>query len=65
LAETRWPPSFKTRNDLFCVIASDQVEDQIDLLSQDLLELRLSIIDNTAGADGFEIRLIVAACGGN
>src|ERR1700756_3112157 len=46
-------------------IATDQVEDHIDLLSQNLLELHLSIIDNPAGSDGFEVRLIVAACGGN
>src|SRR5690349_23290886 len=49
---------------LLC-IATDQVEDHIDLLSQNLLELRLSIIDNPAGSDGVEVRLIVAACGGN
>src|SRR4030081_3066639 len=49
---------------LLC-IATDQVEDHIDLLSQNLLELRLSIIDNPAGSDGREVRLIVAACGGN
>jgi hypothetical protein len=36
---------------LLC-IATDQVEDHIDLLSQNLLELRLSIIDNPAGSDG-------------
>src|SRR5882672_5766150 len=46
-------------------IATDQVEDHVDLLSQNPLELRLSIIDNLAGPDGFEIRLIVAPCGGN
>src|ERR1700675_5096471 len=46
-------------------IATDQVEDHIDLLSQNLLELGLSIIDNPAGSDGFEVRLIVAACRGN
>src|SRR5260370_39562001 len=34
---------------LLC-IASGQVEDHIDLLSQNLLELRLSIIDNPATA---------------
>src|SRR5712675_196846 len=44
---------------LLC-IATDQVEDHIDLLSQNLLELRLSIIDNPAGSDGVEVRLIVA-----
>jgi hypothetical protein len=33
-------------------IATDQVEDHIDLLSQNLVELRLSIIDNPAGSDG-------------
>src|SRR6266850_4966951 len=49
---------------LLC-IATDQVEDHIDLLSQNLLELRLLIIDNSAGSDGVEARLIVAACRGN
>src|SRR5260370_27094732 len=49
---------------LLC-IATDQVEDHIDLLSQNLLELRLSIIDNPAGSDGVEVRFIVAACRGN
>src|SRR5690349_6462870 len=49
---------------LLC-IATDQVEDHIDLLSQNLVELRLSIIDNPAGSDGVEVRLIVAACRGN
>src|SRR5262249_16515851 len=49
---------------LLC-IAADQVEGHIDLLSQNLLERRLSIIDNPAGSDGFEVRLIVAACCGN
>src|SRR5258708_16509322 len=49
---------------LLC-IATDQVEDHIDLLSQNLLELRLSIIDNPAGSDGAEVRLIVAPCRGN
>src|SRR5579864_2963466 len=49
---------------LLC-IASDYVEDNIDLLSQNLLELRSSIIDNLAGSDGFEIRLIVAVRRGN
>src|SRR2546426_5503205 len=49
---------------LLC-IATDQVEDHIDLLSQNLLELRLSIIENPAGPDGVEVRLIVAACCGN
>src|SRR6266478_4082032 len=48
---------------LLC-IATDQVEDHIDLLSQNLLELRLSIIDNPAGSDGVEVRLIIAACHG-
>jgi hypothetical protein len=46
-------------------IATDQVEDHIDLLSQHLLELHLSIIDNPAGSDGVEVRLIVATCRGN
>src|ERR1700758_472281 len=46
-------------------IATDQVEDHIDLLSQNLLELFLSIIDNATGSDGIEVRLIVAACRGN
>src|ERR1700733_16182500 len=49
---------------LLC-LATDQVEDHIDLLSQNLLELRLSIIDNPAGSDGVEVRLIVAARRGN
>src|SRR5260221_6210623 len=48
---------------LLC-ISTDQVEDHIDLFSQNLLELRLSIIDNLAGSDGFEVRLIVATCRG-
>src|ERR1700685_1725562 len=49
---------------LLC-IATDQVEDHIDLFSQNLLELRLSIIDNPAGSEGVKVRLIVAACRGN
>src|SRR2546427_4449043 len=49
---------------LLC-IATDQVEDHIDLLSQNLLELRLSIIDNPAGSDRVEVRFIGAACRGN
>src|SRR6201990_2591295 len=49
---------------LLC-IATDQVEDHIDLLSQNLLELLLSIIDNLAGSDGIEVRRIVSACRGN
>ncbi len=49
---------------LLC-LATDQVENHIDLLSQNLLELRLSIIENPAGPDGVEVRLIVAACRGN
>src|SRR5207253_859870 len=44
---------------LLC-LATDQVEDHIDLLSENLLELLLSIIDNPAGSDGVEVRLIVA-----
>src|SRR6476646_6157253 len=46
-------------------IATDQIEDHIDLLSQNLLELRLSIIDDSAGSNGGEVRLIIAACRGN
>src|SRR5882672_9041409 len=46
-------------------IATDQVEDHIDLLSQNLLELRLSIIDNPARSEGVEVCLIAAACRGN
>src|SRR5882762_4143075 len=46
---------------LLC-IATDQVENHIDLLSQNLFKLRLSIIDHLAGSDGLEVRLIVAAC---
>src|SRR5271169_3978854 len=49
---------------LLC-LATDQVEDHIDLLSQNLLELPLPIIDNPAGPDRVKVRLIVAACGGN
>src|SRR5258708_2731451 len=49
---------------LLCV-ATDQVEDHINLLSQNPLELHLPIIDNPAGSDGVEVRFIVAACGGN
>src|SRR5580693_6475061 len=49
---------------LLC-ITTDQVENHIDLLSQNLLELRLSIIENPAGPDGVEVRLIVGACCGN
>src|SRR6202023_2368796 len=49
---------------LLC-LATDQVEVHIDLRSQNLLELLLSIIDNPAGSDGVEVRLIVAACRGN
>src|SRR5438477_11576334 len=49
---------------LLC-IATDQVEDHIDLISQDLLKLRFSIIDNPAGSEGVEVRLIAAACRGN
>src|ERR1700681_3188536 len=49
---------------LLC-IATDQVEDHIDLLSQNLLELLLSIIDDPAGSDGADVRLIVSACRGN
>src|ERR1700693_5468263 len=36
---------------LLC-IATDHVEDHIDLLSQNLVEMRLSIVDNPAGSDG-------------
>src|SRR5271169_6152182 len=46
-------------------IAADQVEDHIDLLSQNLLERHFSIVDNPAGSDGLDIRLIVTACRGN
>src|SRR3977135_3172678 len=49
---------------LLC-IATDQVEDHIDLLSQNLLELGLSIVDHPVGSDGVEVRLIAAACRGN
>src|ERR1700747_927254 len=49
---------------LLC-IATDQVEDHIDLLSQNRFELLLSIIDNPAGSDGVEVRLIVAVCRDN
>ena len=46
-------------------IATDQVENHIDLLSQDLLELLLSIVDYPAGSDGLDVRLIVTACRSN
>src|SRR5258705_11903730 len=46
-------------------IATDQVKDHIDLLAQDLFELRLSIVDNPAGSDGLEVCLIIAACRSN
>jgi len=36
-------------------IAADQVEDHIDLLSQDLLKPRLSIIDDRVGSEGLGI----------
>src|SRR5258706_1707235 len=49
---------------LLCV-ATDQVEDHIDFLSQNLLELLLSIIDNPAGSEGVEVRLIATACRGD
>ncbi len=49
---------------LLC-IATDQVEDHIDLLFQSLLELCLSIIDNPAGPDRLDVRLIAGPCGGN
>src|SRR3984957_7687008 len=49
---------------LLC-LATDQVEDYIDLLSQNLLKLLLSIIDNPAGSDGVEVCLIIAACRGD
>ena len=52
------------KRSLLC-IATDQIEDHIDLLTQNLLEQRLSIIDHPAGSDGLEVRLIVAACRGN
>src|ERR1700756_3362027 len=46
----------------FLCLATDQVEDHIDLLSQNLLELRFSIIHNLAGSDGLDVRLIIAGC---
>src|SRR6201993_3691302 len=49
---------------LLC-ITTDQVEDHIDLFSQNLLELRPSIVDDPAGSNGVEVRFIVAACRGN
>src|SRR5258706_12173401 len=42
-------------------IATDQVEDHIDLLSQDSLELRGVIIDDLAGSDGVEVGRIATA----
>src|ERR1051325_840506 len=49
---------------LLC-IATHQVEDHIDFLSQSLLELRLSIIDHPAGSNGVEVSFIAAACRDN
>src|SRR5688572_24044325 len=49
---------------LLC-IATDQVEDHIDLLSQNLFELSLSIVDNPVGSDGVEVPLMATACRGN
>jgi len=49
---------------LLC-IAADQVQHHIDLLLQNRLELRLSIVKDSTGAEGVEVRLIVAACRGN
>src|SRR4051812_13627541 len=49
---------------LLCV-ATDQVEDHIDLFSQNLFELLLSIVDDSAGSEGGEVRRIAAACRGN
>src|ERR1700747_2310641 len=46
-------------------IATDQVENHIDLLSQDLLELLLSIVDYPAGSNGLDVRLIVTVCRSN
>src|SRR5258706_11984179 len=43
-------------------VATDQVEDHIDLLSQNIFEPRLVIIDHPAGSDGVEVRLIDGAC---
>src|SRR4051812_38974537 len=45
---------------LLC-LATDEVEDHIDLLSQNLLELLLSIINNLTSSDGLYVRLIVTA----
>jgi hypothetical protein len=45
-------------------IATDQVEDHVDLLSQNLLELLFSIVDDSAGSDGLHVRLTVTACRG-
>src|SRR5205814_1626835 len=55
----------KTRNDRSCVSPPIKSKTTSNLLSQNLLELRLSIIDNPTGSDGVEVRLIVAACRGN
>src|SRR5260370_15729667 len=46
-------------------IAADQVKDHTDLVSQNLLELRLSIIKDPTGAEGVEVRLIIVACRSN
>ena len=49
---------------LLC-IATDQVEDYIDFLSHNLLKLLFPMIDDPAGSNGLDVRLIVAACRGN
>src|SRR6201984_665567 len=61
----RMPPSLQDEERPPLRIATDQVENHIDLLSQDLLELLLSIVDHPAGSDGLDVRLIVTACRSN
>src|SRR5207237_3976029 len=54
---TRWPAFLQNEERPLLCIATDQIEDHIDLLSQNRLELRLSITDNPPGSDGVEVCL--------
>src|ERR1700733_15006484 len=49
---------------LLC-IATDQVEDHVDLLTQNLLKLPFSIVDNPVGTEGLDVRFIFTACRSN
>src|SRR6478752_7163959 len=65
VAATRWPPSFKARNDRFWVSPPIKSKTTSTFSRRTFSKLRLSIIDNPAGSDGVEVRRIVAACRGN